>query len=212
MSNTSGDSISAPPADAVAAGSTPVAPSNAIAASDPLVIKQDKAELDMLGVHFAVSIFCATTVLWIVLKELGDANPIWSISSMIATSDPQVHLAMRTFRGRIANSLLGCVIGLIFVLAIGPIEWVLPFALAVTVLISAYAIRIPVMWRQAPITAAIVISSSFAEHSRRHGAESGLRRVGEVLLGCVVGLSVAWFLSKIWPPPATGHAPDGVRK
>ena len=28
----------------------------------------------------------------------------------------------------------------------------------------------------------------------------GIRRVGEVMLGCVVGLVITWFMSKVWPP------------
>ena len=101
---------------------------------------------DMRGIHYAVSLFIATTVLWILVKEYGDANPIWAISSMVATSDPQMKQALSTFRGRILNTLLGCVIGLLFV-ALGRTEWQLPFAMAVTVLISSYFVRIPTMWR-----------------------------------------------------------------
>ena len=53
---------------------------------------------DVRGVHYAVSLVIATTVLWIVVKEIGDANPIWAISSMVATSDPQMKQALQTFR------------------------------------------------------------------------------------------------------------------
>jgi hypothetical protein len=31
------------------------------------------------------------------------------------------------------------------------------------------------------------------------GVEIGLRRVGEVMGGCVIGLLVTWLISKIWP-------------
>lgn len=160
----------------------------------------DRLKDDMRGVHYAVSLFVATTVLWIVVKEIGDANPIWAISSMVATSDPQVKQAQQTFRGRIVNTLLGCAIGLLFV-AVGRTEWQLPFAMAVTVLLSSYVIRIPAMWRQAPITAAIVIAGGLQHHDKLTGMEQGLHRVAEVLLGCVVGIAVAWLLSKIWPLP-----------
>lgn len=40
---------------------------------------------DVRGIHYAVSIFIATTILWILVKEVADANPIWAISSMVAT-------------------------------------------------------------------------------------------------------------------------------
>jgi hypothetical protein len=38
-------------------------------------------------------------------------------------------------------------------------------------------------------------------HSKLSGVEIGLRRVGEVMLGCVMGLLVSWLMSKIWPLP-----------
>jgi uncharacterized membrane protein YccC len=153
---------------------------------------------DMRGVHYAVSIFVATTLLWILVKKLGDANPIWAISSMVATSDPMVKEAFQTLRGRILNTLLGCAIGLA-VVALGHTEWELPFTMALTVLISSYLVRIPNMWRQAPITAAIVIAGGLQHHDKLTGMEQGMRRVGEVLFGCIVGIAVAWVLSKVWP-------------
>jgi len=160
---------------------------------------------DMRGIHYAFSLFVATTLLWIVVKEIGDANPIWAISSMVATSDPQMKQALQTFRGRIINTMSGCAIGLLFV-AVGRTEWQLPFAMAVTVLVSSYLIRVPAMWRQAPITAAIVIAGGLEHHDRLSGMEQGLHRVAEVLLGCVVGIAVAWLLSKIWPLADPGDA------
>ncbi len=68
-------------------------------------------------------------------------------------------------------------------------------------LVSSYMVRIPTMWRQAPITAALVIGSGLTQHSKLTGAEQGITRVGEVLLGCVVGLVVSWILSHVWPLP-----------
>ena len=38
-------------------------------------------------------------------------------------------------------------------------------------------------------------------HSKVSGVEGGLRRVGEVMLGCVVGLGVSWLAAKLWPTP-----------
>jgi uncharacterized membrane protein YccC len=155
-------------------------------------------EDDLRGVHYAVSVFVATTVLWILVKEFGDRNPIWAISSMVATSDPQVKQALSTFRGRIVNTLLGCAVGLLFI-SLGRTDWQLPFALALTVLLSSYVVRLPTMWRQAPITAAIVIAGGLQHHDKLTGMEQGLHRVAEVLFGCVVGIVVAWLLSKVWP-------------
>jgi uncharacterized membrane protein YccC len=159
---------------------------------------------DWLGVHFAVNIFIATTVLWVLLRLAAGLNPIWAISSMIAASDPNVKEALRTFWGRIINAALGCATGLFFLIVGRGGEWTLPLALAVTVLLSTYVVRVPVMWRQAPITAALVIAAVLTRHSEVSAAEVGLRRVGEVMLGCVVGLTVTWLMDKIWPPSGTG--------
>ena len=97
--------------------------------------------------------------------------------------------------------MVGCVVGLTFLLVGGASEWKLPLALAVTVLISSYVVHIQTMWRQAPITAAIVIATGLTHHSKMTGVEHGLHKVGEVLLGCLMGLVVSWTMSRIWPMP-----------
>ena len=157
------------------------------------------ARRDLLGVRFAINVFIATAILWYLLRYVADTNPIWSIASMVAASEPQVREAQRMFRSRMINVVVGCVVGLVFLLVGGSSEWKLPFALAVTVLVSSYVIHVQTMWRQAPITAAIVIASGLEHHSKLSGVEHGLHKVGEVLLGCVMGLLVSWLMSRVWP-------------
>jgi uncharacterized membrane protein YccC len=156
---------------------------------------------DWLGVHFALNVFIATTILSLIIHWAAGLNPIWAISSMIAASDPVVKQAAGTFRGRMINALVGCAIGLVFLLLGGSREWKMPLALGVTVLLSSYVVRVQVMWRQAPITAAIVIAAGMTDHSKLSAMEIGLRRVGEVLLGCLVGFAVSWLMAIVWPPP-----------
>jgi hypothetical protein len=91
---------------------------------------------DLLGVHLAVNIFVATTVLWLLLRLGADTNPIWAISAMIPALDPQMKVAVTNFRGRILNALLGCGTGLVFLLLGGTRELTLPLALSATVLLS----------------------------------------------------------------------------
>src|SRR5262249_36353251 len=155
-----------------------------------------------LAAHFAVTLFTATTRLWLLRPAAASLNPIWAISSMIAASDPNVREALRTFRGRIINAALGCVTGMFFLIIGRGHEWALPLGLSVTVLLSTYVVRVQVMWRQAPITAALVIASVPTPHSELGAIQVGLRRVAEVMLGCVVGLAVTWLMSKVWPVPA----------
>ena len=164
-------------------------------------IKERFAEDRLLGVHLAVNVFVGTTVLWMILEWGASTSPIWAISSMIAALDPHVKVAVTNFRARLFNTLLGCAVGLLFLVIGGSHLWKLPISMALTVLLSSYFVKIPTMWRQAPITAAIIMSAVLTHHSKDTGLEIGLRRVGEVILGCVVGLLVTWVISKIWPPP-----------
>ena len=117
---------------------------------------------------------------------------------MVATSDPQLRQSITTFKGRLVNTLVGCAIGMVFI-ALGHTDWQLPTALALSVLVSSYVVRVPTMWRQAPITAAIVVAGSLQHHDKMVALHSGAVRVGEVLLGCPVGIASAWLLSKLWP-------------
>jgi uncharacterized membrane protein YccC len=162
---------------------------------------------DWAGLHFSANIFVATTVLWIMLRKFAGLNPIWAISSMIAASDPVVKTAVKTFHGRMVNSLLGCAVGMLVLVVGGPNEWKLPIALATAAFMSAYVVRMQVMFRQAPITAAIIIASGLEKHAKLSGMELGARRVAEVLLGCVVGVAVSWIMSKLWPisDPQSGN-------
>jgi uncharacterized membrane protein YccC len=166
---------------------------------------------DWAGLHFSANIFVATTVLWIMLRKFAGLNPIWAISSMIAASDPVVKTAVKTFHGRMVNSLLGCAVGMVVLVVGGPNEWKLPMALATAAFMSAYVVRVQVMFRQAPITAAIIIASGLERHAKLSGMELGARRVAEVLLGCVVGVAVSWIMSKLWPisDPESGNRKAG---
>jgi uncharacterized membrane protein YccC len=152
---------------------------------------------------FAVNTFAGTTALWLLLRHLAGVSPIWAIASMIAASEPIMGDAVRAFRARMINAAVGCAVGLVVLITGGSSEWKLPIAISIAVLVSYYFVRVPTMWRQAPITAAIIIASGLEQHSKVSGIEQGLRRVGEVLLGCVVGLLVSWLMSHLWPMPAT---------
>lgn len=164
---------------------------------------------DLIGVRFALNVFVASAIVWYTLERILDTSSIWAIASMIAASDPEVREAARMFKCRITNVLVGSGMGLLFLIIGGSSEWKLPLALAATVLLSSYVIRIPSMWRQAPITAAIVIAAGLTHHSKLSGVEHGLHKVAEVIFGCLVGLLVTWFMSKLWPiaAPRDGSEP-----
>ena len=152
----------------------------------------------LLGFRFAVNVFIATTIVWSTLKMIGDTNPIWAIASMVAAADPEPKEARRMFHSRLVNVAVGCATGLVMLLTGGRSDWMLALGLAVAVLISSYVVRIKTMWRQAPITAAIVIAAGITSGSTQQGLRNGLHKVAEVLFGCIVGLLVSWLMSRLW--------------
>jgi uncharacterized membrane protein YccC len=151
--------------------------------------------------RFAANVFIGSTVVWVVLRQFGGISPVWAIAGMVASVDPQQEVAARMFRSRLVNVFAGAVIGLGFISVGGSNEWTLPFALSATVLVSAYLVRIPTMWRQAPITAALIVASGLSHHSTAAGVEQGLLKVAEVVFGCLVGLLVSGLMSRLWPLP-----------
>ena len=152
----------------------------------------------LIGIRFAINVAIATAIVWSTLKFIGDKNPIWAIASMVAASDPVPLEARKMFRARLLNVLVGCAVGLVFLLFGKAKDWMLPLALSITVLISSFVVRIKTMWRQAPITAAVVIASGIFQGSQAGGIKQGIHKVLEVIFGCLVGLIVSWLMSKVW--------------
>jgi uncharacterized membrane protein YccC len=153
---------------------------------------------DALGLHYAVQIFAGSTIVWLLLRSLGDANPLWAVVSLIVVAEPRLGTAWLAFLSRTLNTVIGCTMGLCFLLLAGPEGWVLPLALTATVLVCTYAIEVPISWRIAPITAALVIAPGIVAHSTSSALEIALYRSGEVVLGSAIALLMSWIMSKIW--------------
>jgi uncharacterized membrane protein YccC len=164
----------------------------------------------ILAARFAVNVAIATWIVWTTLRIIEDKNPIWAIASMVAASDPLPAEARKMFKARLINVLVGCAVGLIFLVIGGAKEWLLPIALGTTVLISSYVVRVKTMWRQAPLSAAVVIAASLTHGTAAAGLEYGLHKVAEVIFGSLVGVIVSLVMSKVWlikPAPAITEAP-----
>ena len=170
-----------------------------VVAKETMTFKERLLEDQMSGVRFAHNVALGTAIVWLSLRAVEDTNPIWAIASMIAASDPVWTQAKRMFRGRVLNASVGAAVGLAFIAIGEPRQWKLPVALAIATLVSTYVVRVKTMWRQAPITAAIVIASGVAHQSKAAGIHDGLHRVMEVMFGCIVGVSVSWLMSRAWP-------------
>jgi uncharacterized membrane protein YccC len=174
------------------------APGKVSGKAEALMVRFGLKYEDLIGFRFAVNVFIATTIVWVSMKAMNAGSPIWAIASMVAASEPVVEEARRLFRSRIINVLVGCAVGMGFLFLGSRSEWMLPFALSTTVLISAYIVKVKTMWRQAPITAAIVIASALTQDSAQVGIVRGMHKVLQVLFGCAVALLVTWVMSKVW--------------
>jgi uncharacterized membrane protein YccC len=166
--------------------------------AEALITRFGLSPSHLLGMRFAIIVAIATVIVWQILKAIGDGNPIWAIASMIAASDPDPDEARRLFRCRFINVAVGSATGFLFLVVAGAHDWVLPLALAAAVLVATYVVRVKTMWRQAPITAAVVIAAAAANDSSAVGIMYGLHRVAEVVFGCMVGIGVSLAMSRVW--------------
>lgn len=162
---------------------------------------------NITSLRHASDIFLGTLLLWVILRAVGDRNPVWAIISFIVVSDPDLHIAWPSFISRFFNTLTGCVIGILSLVIFGPVEWILPFALALTVLVCTNLIKTPGSWKIGPATTALVLTAALVEKSSAVGFGQSLRRAEEVLLGSLVALLVAWGTSKIRSTPSA-NLPD----
>jgi len=170
----------------------------AAASATALLKRLDLGEERLVGFRFAVNVALATAIVWTIVRFVERGNPIWAIASMVAASDPQPSEARRMFKSRLVNVAVGSAVGLGFLILGGARDWILPLALATTVLVSSYVVRVKTMWRQAPITAAIVIASAVEHESSATGIVQGLHKIAEVVFGCLVGVGVSVMMSKVW--------------
>jgi len=155
----------------------------------------------LVGVRFAINVALATTIVWQTLRAIEHGNPIWAIASMVAASDPDPEEARRMFTSRLVNVAVGCATGFAFLIVGGAQDWILPLAMAAAVLVSTFVVRVKTMWRQAPITAAVVIAAAVVNGSSTVGIVQGLHKVAAVVFGCVVGMVVSLAMSRVWLIP-----------
>ena len=94
------------------------------------------------------------------------------------------------------NVAVGCVAGLAFLLIGGTEDW--PSPRWRQQCSCRRVVRVKTMWRQAPITAAVVIASALVHGSPAVGIVQGLHKVAEVVFGCLVGMGVSVAMSRVW--------------
>ena len=166
-------------------------------------------ERNALGLHYAVRIFLGTAFLWLILGPQRDTQPLWAVISMIFVTEPLLKNALETFRYRLTNTALGCLVGLILLGLIGPHNWLLPLGVMITAFSATFLPQSATSWRTAPIAATIVLASGLTTHSKMFSVHIAVQRAFEVFLGGVTAICITWLLALIWMPE---EHPDGNRK
>jgi uncharacterized membrane protein YccC len=149
------------------------------------------------GIGYAVRILIGTLIVWLALARIKNVDPLWAVISVVIVSEPELQTAVLAFKSRTANTLIGCAVGLVFLFVLGPAVWSILLAMAVAVVICTSFIRLPLSWRIAPITVALVMMPSVLNHSASAGLSIALRRTGEVLFGSAVAVCVSLAGAKL---------------
>lgn len=144
------------------------------------------------GIRYAVRVLISGLIVWLLLGVVAHVDPLWGLISAVVVTDLKVQSAMKNFVSRLLNTLIGCVIGLTFLKLFGASAWVVLLAMALAIIVSADLVKVPVSWRIAPITAAIVMTPAYMAHSAHAGLTAALQRTGEVLVGSAVAVAVSY--------------------
>jgi uncharacterized membrane protein YccC len=151
-----------------------------------------------LSVRYAVRVMTSGAIVWFVLARLAHTDPLWGLISSVVVTDLKFEGAVNSFVSRMLNTLIGCATGLVFLRAFGASPAVVLLAMALAIVISADFVHVPISWRIAPITTAIVMTPAYLSHSPQAALRAALERTGDVVIGSVAAVGVsaaaAWWL------------------
>ncbi len=159
------------------------------------------------GVHYTVRIFIGTTILWLLLHDEQTSDSLWAIISLIVVTEPRTKPAWAAFRARLFNTMIGCAIGLAFLLPAWPMEWVLTPAIAVSALVATYINRVQQGWRIAPVTTALILSASMTQHIFSAAFSLALHRTLEVFIGSMTAVVITAVMAYVWVPKTDEISP-----
>jgi uncharacterized membrane protein YccC len=163
------------------------------------------------GMRYAVRVLISGAIVWFLLAVVAHVDPLWGLISAVVVTDLKVKSALNNFASRMLNTLIGCGTGLLFLKLFGASAWVVLLAMALSVIIASDVVRVPISWRIAPITTAIVMTPAYLLHSSHAGMTAAIQRTGEVVVGSVVAVIVSvasagllrWLRAGTGPPKAS---------
>ena len=167
---------------------------------------------DRTGLHHALRICLGTSILWFLLQYIGDTNPLWAIISLVLVTETHLQGTWLNFKARMIHTIIGCIIGFLSLLLFQGQSWTLPMALTATVLVCNYLTHVPLGWRVAPVTAAIIISAGMTQKTAIGGIDVAAHRTIEVLIGSTMALIITWIVSRFWREEDMSAPKDGGKE
>lgn len=149
------------------------------------------------GLRFALRILCSGLFVWLILSVGLKLNPQWGLISTVIVTNVKAETAWMACISRVMNTLIGAVVGLGVVWLLGTSEWSILVAMAISTVISADVVRVPVSWRIAPVTAVIVACPAYWDHSSHEAMSAAGQRVLEVLVGSIVAVLVSYLSGRL---------------
>jgi len=149
--------------------------------------------MKIAGVQLAFRIMIGAGIAWLLVRNLAHHDPLWAMISVVIVSDVELDATLIAFRGRAFNTIIGCVVGLIFLYAFGAASWSILLGMSAAVLISTHFVQTLTAWRIAPVTAALVMMPGILQGSAQAGTPVAILRVIGVLTGSAVAVLVSWI-------------------
>jgi uncharacterized membrane protein YccC len=150
------------------------------------------AQRRLSGLRYATRMLISGVIVWLILSAGMHADPLWGLISAVVVTEVKVESAWNAFISRLLNTVIGCVVAMAFLKVGGASEWSVLAAMAVATVISSDLVKVPISWRIAPITAAIVMFPAYASHSAHAGLAAAMQRTMEVIIGSAVAVGVSW--------------------
>ena len=147
------------------------------------------------GLRYAIRMLLSGVIVWLILAGLCKVDPLWGLISSVVVTEVKVQSALKAFVSRLLNTVIGSIVALLFLRFAGASEWSVLAAMAIATIVSADLIKVPISWRIAPITAAIVMLPAYTAHSAHVGLTAAIERTGEVIVGSAVAVLVSYVTS-----------------
>ncbi len=144
------------------------------------------------GLRYAIRMLISGVIVWLILSAVCKVDPLWGLISSVVVTEVKVESAWNAFVSRLLNTVIGSLVALGFLKFAGASEWSVLAAMAVSTVVSSDLVKVPISWRIAPITAAIVMLPAYTSHSPHAGLAAALQRTGEVIIGSAVAVAVSY--------------------